>query len=202
MFTDALFFSRLHRVRRRPRHSAGVQDDPIIILKKICLSRTRLSACFFTSFGNGECVYRPYVHEFELKCFVWGRSGTGEAYYFNEGAYYFNVALVSAAVLPNVDSNDAISPDDPSILISKEVVPARRQPRTAYSMSWSSTRARLLLLWNLREPVFYCPIPEWTAMRQLYLVFWSTTTTSSSHVDPPAYTGEGGYWPGLQERTD
>jgi hypothetical protein len=31
MFTDALFFSRLHRVRRRPRHSAGVQDDPIII---------------------------------------------------------------------------------------------------------------------------------------------------------------------------
>ena len=56
-----------------------------------------------------------------------GRSGTGEAYYFNEGAYYLNVVLVSAAVLPNVDSNDAISPDDPSILISKEVVPAQRQ---------------------------------------------------------------------------
>ncbi len=73
-----------------------------------------------------------------------GRSGTGEAYYFNEGAYYFNIVLVSgsAAVLPNIDSNDAISLDDPSILISKEVVPARRQPRTACSMSWSSTRAR------------------------------------------------------------
>jgi hypothetical protein len=74
------------------------------------------------------------------------RSGTGEAYYFNAGAYYFNVVLVSAAVLPNIDSNDTISLDDPSILISKQVVPARRQPRTAYSMSWSSTRARLLLL--------------------------------------------------------
>ncbi len=41
----------------------------------------------------------------------------------------FNVVLFSVVVLPSIDSTAAISLDAQSMLISKEVVPARRQPQ-------------------------------------------------------------------------
>jgi len=51
---------------------SGVQDDPIII-KRFAWVGNDSAPVQFTSFGNGQCVNRPYVHEFELKCFVWAK---------------------------------------------------------------------------------------------------------------------------------
>jgi len=158
----------IQRGARRPHHH-----------QKICLSRKRLSACSVYKLRKRtmrQQTIRPWIRTqmFRLSEVAQGKRTT---------------SMRERTTLMSFSSPPRFSRTSTRMILFRWTIRQFWSPNRWYQQGvslglltqWAGLqRAPVYYCWNLRESVFYCPIPKRTTMRHSLLRFWSTTTTSSS----------------------